>query len=107
MHIRAAQFNNSNYRIKYNAPENCEEATCDYFVAITTNKEDPKFLDFLIEGKAQGWVAIGFSTDGKMVSFISITYNIDIYAKGKQAYICMNIFCSTHWPRYKKEVPYP
>eukprot|EP00731_Ephydatia_muelleri_P020315 Em0013g42a len=54
------------YRINYNAPPNCEKTTCDYSVAIATNSEDSSFLDFVLEGNAQGWVAIGFSTNGNM-----------------------------------------
>lgn len=71
----SVQFSaSSNYRIKYNAPKYCEEAACDYLVNIATNEEDPKFLDFLIEGNALSWVAIGFSTEGSMVSFIPGVY---------------------------------
>ena len=48
-------------------PAGCDPSNCDYYLGIRTNDEDPEFLDFMMVGKAQGWIAIGFSLKQEMV----------------------------------------
>eukprot|EP00731_Ephydatia_muelleri_P018005 Em0011g45a len=51
----------SEYRLINALPAGCDPSNCDYYLGIRTNDEDPEFLDFMMVGKAQGWIAIGFS----------------------------------------------
>lgn len=50
-------------------PSNCNRTTCDYYISIQTNTENPHYLDFVMEASAQGWIAIGFSSTPGMVGF--------------------------------------
>eukprot|EP00731_Ephydatia_muelleri_P019219 Em0012g44a len=38
---------------------------CSYFLAVRTN-EDPLFLDFMMEGNARGWIAVGYTPNPDM-----------------------------------------
>ena len=49
----------------------CTGVQCDYYIAIRTNPMNENYLDFLLEGNATGWLAIGFSDTANMVP----TYN--------------------------------
>ena len=49
----------------YRNPADCTEQTCDMMV---TWKDRGEFVDFEITGDSDGWVAVGFSEDKKMVS---------------------------------------
>lgn len=60
--------NASDYRLLYREPSDCEPDNCDFFVGIDTNEGDMTFLDFYLVGKAEGWVAVGFSETSSMVS---------------------------------------
>ena len=57
----------SEYRLINALPAGCDPSNCDYYLGIRTNDEDPEFLDFMMVGKAQGWIAIGFSLKPDMV----------------------------------------
>ena len=59
--------NASDYRLFYREPSGCEPDNCDIFVGIDTNEGDTTFLDFYLVGKAEGWVAVGFSETSSMV----------------------------------------
>eukprot|EP00731_Ephydatia_muelleri_P037926 Em0599g4a len=54
------------YRLVTAIPAGCDPSNCDYYLGIRTNDEDPEFLDFMMVGKAQGWIAIGFSLKKEM-----------------------------------------
>ena len=55
------------YRLVTTIPAGCDPSNCDYYLGIRTNDEDPQFLDFMMVGKAQGWIAVGFSPKQEMV----------------------------------------
>lgn len=60
----------SSYRISVSIPKGCEKKSiskCDYFLGINMNSEDSSYVDFTLEGKAKGWVAVGFSDTPSMV----------------------------------------
>ena len=60
----------SKYRISIGTPRGCEKISihkCDYFLGINTNGEDSDYLDFTLEGRAKGWIAVGFSETPTMV----------------------------------------
>ena len=48
----------------YRNPKGCTESTCDMLV---TWKDQGEYVDFEITGDSDGWVAVGFSEDKKMV----------------------------------------
>ena len=52
-------------------PEGCRREDCDYFVGIGPEEKDHNLLHFVLEGKAKGWVAIGFSPTPNMVGISS------------------------------------
>lgn len=56
------------YRLTHSVPLWCDQALCDYFVGISGNSVDENRLDFTLEGKAEGWLAIGFSKSPDLVS---------------------------------------
>ena len=56
------------YRLSHRVPSWCYQPLCDYFVSISTNSADENRLDFTLEGKAEGWLAIGFSKSPNVVS---------------------------------------
>ena len=54
----------------------------DYFFAARRNNENSDFIDIHLEGKAEGWVAVGFTTSKTMVSIfylIRLQYNNFFY----------------------------
>lgn len=44
----------------------CQHFECNYFISYRTDNID---ADIELSGKSNGWVAIGFSSDKKMVSY--------------------------------------
>ena len=63
----------SQYRVSISSPKGCDQSNsadghgCDFFLGINTNSENTSYLDFTLEGKAKGWVAVGFSKTPNMV----------------------------------------
>ena len=55
------------YPLSFGFPVGCQRQNCDYFVAMGLNPANNSYLDVQLEGNAQGWVAIGFSEDRRMV----------------------------------------
>ena len=55
------------YPIVFGFPVGCTRTNCDYFVAMGPNPANDDYLDIHLEGNAQGWVAVGFSEDMRMV----------------------------------------
>lgn len=57
------------YRLTRAFPEGCKNSNknCDYFLGIDTNSGNSSLLDFTLEAKAEGWVAVGFSKTPNMV----------------------------------------
>lgn len=58
------------YRLTFRNPPDCEPTSvpeCDVFVGVDTNAGDSNYLDIYLEGEADGWVAVGFSTTPTMV----------------------------------------
>ena len=50
-------------------PEDCDaNVNCMYFLGLRVNEGDDAYLDVYLSGMADGWVAIGFSEDRRMVS---------------------------------------
>ena len=39
----------------------------DYYLGSRVNDDNDNFMDFVLEGKTDGWVAVGFSTSKTMV----------------------------------------
>ncbi len=39
----------------------------DYYFASRVNPNNPNYMEVVLEGVADGWVAVGFSTDQIMV----------------------------------------
>ena len=66
------------YPIVFGFPVGCQRSTCDYFVATGPNPANGNYLDIHLEGNAQGWVAVGFSKDMRMVGIHIICglYNV-------------------------------
>ena len=58
---------NAVYRFTATNDPNCVQVTCDYFLGIRTNDNDPTYLDFVLEGSATGWIAVGFAQSPAMV----------------------------------------
>ena len=56
------------YRLIFRNPPDCAPSECDVFVGIDTNAGDSSYLDIYLEGQADGWVAVGFSSSPSMVS---------------------------------------
>lgn len=59
-------------------PPDCtvDAEDCSYFVGIKYNKDNPKYLDFYLEGrKWGGWVAICFTCTKSMVSKKNRAFN--------------------------------
>jgi hypothetical protein len=57
----------ADFRLILRDPPACDPDTCNIYVGIDTNTQDPSFLDFYIQGEAQAWVAVGFSESPNMV----------------------------------------
>lgn len=66
------------YRIIVGYPEGCVTSStkCEYFLGINTNSKDSSLLDFALEGKASGWVAVGFSKTPNMVKIYCLTLSV-------------------------------
>ena len=68
----------STYRISLSTPQGCNQSSggCNFFLGINTNSENSSYLDFTLEAKVKGWVAIGFSKTPDMVSaqYITVIY---------------------------------
>jgi hypothetical protein len=56
------------YRLTFRNPPECEPSNCDVFVGVDTNTGDSSYLDIYLEGQADGWVAVGFSSSRSMVN---------------------------------------
>lgn len=52
------------------SPKDCVQPLCDFFLGINDNSADKNVLDFTLEGKAKGWVAVAFSKTPNMVNVI-------------------------------------
>eukprot|EP00731_Ephydatia_muelleri_P023075 Em0015g658a len=68
-------------------PSNCTQTSCNYYLAVRSNRNNPLYLDFLLEGNAKGYVAIGFSPDGMMASSDVWACAIDPSAPGGAAVV--------------------
>ena len=55
------------YRLTHRVPWWCDQEVCDYFVGISSDSADKNRLDFTLEGKAEGWLAIGFTKSPDVV----------------------------------------
>ena len=58
-----------NYAFVLRSPADCSLAagTCALFVAVKRNASDSAYVDFFLEARSAGWVALGFSTTPDMV----------------------------------------
>ncbi|KAL5488528.1 hypothetical protein EMCRGX_G017478 [Ephydatia muelleri] len=56
---------NAQWRFTTSFPPGCNGTACSYFLAVRTN-EDPLFLDFMMEGNARGWIAVGYTPNPGM-----------------------------------------
>lgn len=57
----------SDYRLTFRQPSGCKPEECTMFAAVDTNKGNSSYLDIYMSGKAQGWVAVGFTKAPHMV----------------------------------------
>ncbi|KAL5517390.1 hypothetical protein EMCRGX_G002931 [Ephydatia muelleri] len=48
------------YPLVLSIPTGCERSQCSFYVAIRVSDEDQEFLDFKMQGRASGYIAIGF-----------------------------------------------
>ena len=66
------------YQISIGSPKGCSQsaAGCDFFLGINTNSENSNYLDFMLEGKAKGWVAVGFSKTPNMVCRLHLSLKV-------------------------------
>ena len=55
------------YRLTFRTPPNCLLDECNVFVGIDTNVGSPAYLDITMQGLANGWLAVGFTTTQNMV----------------------------------------
>ena len=46
----------------------------NYYLATRVNPSNESYVDILLEGVADGWVAVGFSQNRQMVRIISDSY---------------------------------
>ena len=71
------QFSMPEKNVVLSIPSRCadEPSTCDYYVAMAPNPENNSYIDVHLEGKADGWIAVGFSNDTFMVSFCKGSYD--------------------------------
>ena len=56
-------------------PQGCIQSECNYFMGISDNIKNKDMLDFTLQGKAKGWVAVGFSETANMVCFRILLIN--------------------------------
>ena len=64
---RSSQVDNTTFRLTASLPKGCQRSECSFFLGINTNKQNNQFLDFVVEGKAEAWVAVGFTLTPDMV----------------------------------------
>ena len=57
----------SKFQFSRGIPEACAQSECDYFVGINPSSSDKNLLEITLEGRARGWVAVGFSKTPSMV----------------------------------------
>ena len=82
------------YRLTFRNPPNCTVSSCDVFVGIDTNLGDPSFLDIYLEGKADGWIAVGFTETPSMVSeYDIINFSLQLRQLGFDPTFSCNICC--------------
>ena len=66
------------YRLTFRDPPDCVPSQCQVFVGVDTNSGNSGYLDFYLEGEANGWVAVGFSATPSMVSiYIYCPHTVD------------------------------
>ena len=61
------QSSSKTFRLSQRIPQNCVQSSCDFFVGISDDMNDSGVLHFTLEGKAKGWIAVGFSKTPNMV----------------------------------------
>ena len=66
-YVLLPQPSNAQWRFTTSFPPGCSGTACSYFLGVRTN-EDPLFLDFMMEGNARGWIAVGYTPNPGMVS---------------------------------------
>lgn len=64
---RSSQVDNTTFRLTASLPKGCQRSECSFFLGINTNKQNNQFLDFVVEGRAEAWVAVGFTLTPDMV----------------------------------------
>ena len=60
-------------------PEGCQQEDCDYFLGLKQDEKDSNLLHFVLEGKSNGWLAIGFSHSPSMVCKIPLHKQLTLY----------------------------
>ena len=55
------------YPLFFKEPSSCTLSDCNIFVGIEVNHGNSSFLNFYIEGNAEGWLAVGFTASPNMV----------------------------------------
>ena len=84
---RSSQVDNTTFRLTASLPKGCQRSECSFFLGINTNKQNNQFLDFVVEGKAEAWVAVGFTLTPDMVrvwgwgslSFLFLPFPISLF----------------------------
>ena len=56
------------YSVIARSPSGCARSSCDFFFAVQVNADNSSFLDLYMEGNANGWLALGFTTSPNMAS---------------------------------------
>ncbi len=55
------------FRLHFQSPPDCDIDDCSVYVAIDTNRGNDSWLDIYMEGKAEGWMGVGFTHTPDMV----------------------------------------
>ena len=58
------------YTVIARSPSGCEPSACDRFFGVQVNADNDSYLDFYMEGNAQGWLALGFTLTPNMVCWV-------------------------------------
>ncbi|XP_064386742.1 putative ferric-chelate reductase 1 [Halichondria panicea] len=63
------------YRLQFQNPSGCGIGDCNVYVAIDTNRGNDSWLDIYMEGKAEGWVGVGFTHSAGMFEADAVACN--------------------------------
>lgn len=77
---------------RYGKP-GCDAETCDYFLSYRRIGTD---VEYEMSSDTDGWVAVGFSSDKKMVSSCTTTTESDLEPNLIHFYMLLQTKCTAH-----------